>query len=628
MSSIGFERRALDLFQDVLQTEPERRRSLIDERCAEDGALRAEVLDLLGEASKVHGDFLEELLPGARDGGARPDGEAPPPERLGAFRVMEPLGEGGMGKVWVGLQERPVRRRVALKVIRPVHGHRFHGHRARRRFAVECQALAALCHPNVATLYEAGETEQGFPFVAMELVEGCDIAEYCDRRRLGLRARLELFRQVCAAVGHAHDQGVLHRDLKPSNVLVTEVDGRPVAKVIDFGIAHLVDEPTPAAAPADEEALILGSPAYMSPEAAWGSGAADARSDVYSLGLLLYALLAGALPFEVEAQTLLLLRRRAGRNDQPAPSGRFGALPPERQGQIAARRGLQAKALRRRLRGDLDAIVACAISPEPGARYASPSGLAADLEKHLEARPISARPPNWRYVLGRALRRRSATATATATATAVTATALLVLGLGLGAGGGDGVPPKNPGGALEAQSHRADLLVRSGRWAEATDLLNETIPALEGGPGDSSILLAENLLRRGRALEALGRLEPAYDAVDRAFDLFLKDEEQHGREIILSRLLRARIKSGLGLSELAAGEAEETLAVILGLGSPNLDLEAFARRTLATSLLALGRNDEARRHLARAQEVDDLDDGDRPDRAQAQLALEKTARDG
>ncbi|MEM1178027.1 MAG: serine/threonine-protein kinase [Acidobacteriota bacterium] len=668
MSSNRLERRALDLFQEALQIEPARRREFVDQRCRQDDALRAEVIDLLREASRVQDDFLEDPPFEAPRSGVTSSDTAP--DRLGAFRVLEPLGEGGMGRVWLGLQERPIRRRVALKVMRRVHRPQ-----ARRRFAVECQALATLSHPNVATLYEAGETASGSPFVAMELVDGEDIATYCDHRNFGLKPRLELFRQVCAAVDHAHGKGILHRDLKPSNVLVTEVDGRPTAKVIDFGIAHIVDDSIVASVPAGDDPLIIGSPAYMSPEAANGSGAFDARSDVYSLGLLLYELLAGGLPFDVETQTKLLLQRRAGHVETPSPSERLGTLALGKQRHIASRRGLEPRTLRRRLRGDLDAVVSSAIAHDPEARYSTPSDLTADLEKHLKAQPISARSPTWSYRLGLGLRRSLVPA-------AMSVAALLILAFGLMMGtrtartldrearatpspqatalaleptrspvGGVGInaeafairseadprravaPKRQSHGdthelALEAQSQHAERLVASGRWAEAIELLTEINRSLENRPRDSMTLLANNLLHLSRALEALGRLDPAYDAVDRAFDLFLPHEEDHIQEIIVSRLLRARILVGLGFLEPAMLESEETLEVILAAGPPHLDVEAAARRTLATSLSALGRKDEAERQRALAHRADELDAGGGSGRILALLRLDEPAQGG
>ena len=419
VSTTELDRRALALLQEALMEPSERRQALIEQRCGEDRALEAELLELLAEASATHDGFLE--VPVAKILGSEPGSirDSPPPEKMGAYRVVELLGKGGMGTVWLGEQDLPVRRRVALKVIRWVHGQS-----GRHRFAVECQALAKLSHPNVAALYEVGQTEDGRPFLAMELIEGQNISEYCRRHQLRLRNRLELFLGVCAAVRHAHEKGILHRDIKPSNVLVSEVDGKPLAKVIDFGIARIFDDPILSASSVPTETTIAGSPAYMSPEAARGASAVDTRSDVYSLGLLLYKLLVDTLPFEADRQTIFLLRQHVSRLMLPTPSERFKALAPAVRGRIAESHGLGEKSLLRHLRGDLDAIVQRAIAFDPADRYSSPADLAADLERYLEIRPVSVRKATWSYALSRLVRRRFAW---------VAATVAVILALGAGA---------------------------------------------------------------------------------------------------------------------------------------------------------------------------------------------------
>ncbi|MEO1085083.1 MAG: tetratricopeptide repeat-containing protein kinase family protein, partial [Acidobacteriota bacterium] len=305
------------------------------------------------------------------------------------------------------------------------------------------------------------------------MVEGQNISDYCRTHRLELPGRLELFRGVCAAVRHAHEKGILHRDIKPSNVLVSEVDGRPMAKVIDFGIARVFDEPVlNSAVPGDK--TIVGSPAYMSPEAARGTSETDTRSDVYSLGLLLYELLIGALPFDAKSQTLVLLRQRVSRLALPAPSARFKALPPATQRQVAASHGLSEKALLRRLRGDLDAIVQRAISFEPINRYGSPADLAADLEKHLGSRPVSARSATWSYTLGRFLRRRFAVAAAGAA---------VVLALGAGAV------------ASAVEAHRAQM--EAARARQFSNFLVELFALSDPDRAPSQVETSRELLDRG-----------------------------------------------------------------------------------------------------------------------------------
>ena len=567
------ERRALDLLENLLQLEPAQRQVQANRHCGDDSALRVEVMELLQAASAAQDDFLEEPAFDAWDWDRdQAMHETPQPaKRFGNFRVIEPLGEGGMGKVWLAIQERPIRRRVAVKVVR------LHGRQARRRFAVECQALAKLSHPNVATLYEVGETDAGEPFVAMELLEGPDLCEYCDRRRLPLRARLELFLRVCAAVSHAHEKGILHRDLKPSNVLVTEVDGQPVPKVIDFGIAQIFDGPFDSRQASDER-MVVGSPAYMSPEAFRGAAAVDTRSDVYSLGLLLYELLTGALPLAAHS-----------RLDAPVPSQHLRALPPFEQGQIASRRGLEPTRLGRRLRGDLDAIVGCAIAYRPEARYAQPADLAADLARHLEARPVAARPATWSDLASRSMKRYRVSS-------AALLAAVTTLGIGLatsswqtlpgaleiGHGPHRGIAAASPLASEEHAAHEAKSLlvqdlIASGRLGEATELLRKRLGGL--GPG-SPRQVAEDLLLLGRTKESLGQLEGAYDAIDHAYDLFLAHAGEAAEETISARILRIRLNAALGRQELARTEALETLGHIRVLHPPRRHLEALLLRTL------------------------------------------------
>ena len=410
------ERLVIELLSKALELDDDDRRSFLDRKCGADEELREELEALLAEESEIEDSFLEvPPAAGLADGQIGVNSEDSPtldmpsaflprprPERLGPYRVVDTLGQGGMGTVYLGQQEQPVRRRVALKVIDAIHDSR-----QVRRFAIECQALAHLNHPNVASLYEVGVTEDDQPFVAMELVEGDAITAWCDQHKLRLRQRIELFFGVCAGVRHAHEKGILHRDLKPSNVLVTEVDGRPTAKVIDFGIARALDGPLLAeGARASLDHQIVGSPAYMSPEAAAGQRDVDTRSDVYSLGLLLYELLAGVLPFDLEGQSLATVLQRLARDDLSALGKRFSDLEPEHRQRIAERRMLRAERLQHRLRGDLGAIVSQATARDREQRYSSPADLAADLERHLANQPVAARPPSFSYLLGRTLRRR------------------------------------------------------------------------------------------------------------------------------------------------------------------------------------------------------------------------------
>lgn len=324
------------------------------------------------------------------------------PDAIGPYRILRVLGEGGMGTVYLAEQRRPIRRRVAVKVIKLGMDTR----EVVARFESERQMLAIMSHPGIARVFEAGATEHGRPYFVMEHVEGDRITDYCDRERLTVRQRVELFVQVCGAVQHAHQKGVIHRDLKPSNVLVEVRDGQPTPKVIDFGVAKATGPGVPDRTLLTRRGVWIGTPAYMSPEAAESADpAVDSRTDIYALGVLLYELLSGALPFDRDR----LLRasndevRRILREEEPPPPSR--RLADASADAVAARRGTEPAALRKRLRGDLDWIVLRAMAKERDRRYASVSELAEDLRRHLRHEPVSAGPPGTVYRVGKLVRR-------------------------------------------------------------------------------------------------------------------------------------------------------------------------------------------------------------------------------
>ncbi|MEM8964021.1 MAG: serine/threonine-protein kinase, partial [Acidobacteriota bacterium] len=388
--------RALAVLQEALAFEGEELERFLDRRCAGDPDLRHEIEALLDHDSTLGDDFLETPIL-ARFSDTDPLRRPPPPtpEWLGSYRVVGELGRGGMGSVYIGEQDEPVKRRVALKVARLADDEK-----VRARFRSECRALARLNHPNIAALYEIGTADDDYPFVALELVDGEAITTYCDRHGLDVRERLELYLGVCAGVQHAHEKGILHRDIKPSNVMVTEVDGRPTAKVIDFGIAYGLDEPLGTVT---QDRQLVGSLAYISPEAAQhGKGELDTRSDVFSLGLLLYELLVGVLPYRLEGLSLF---SRFTNDDLPRASVRLASFDDEKRLRLAEQRSVTPAMHLDTLRGDLDAILDQALMADRDQRYDSPSSLGRDLQSHLDARPISARPPSAAYVASRFIRR-------------------------------------------------------------------------------------------------------------------------------------------------------------------------------------------------------------------------------
>jgi WD40 repeat protein/serine/threonine protein kinase len=379
----------------------EERAAYLAEACAGDDRLRRRVEALL----RAHAEPDDLLDPSATT--ATTTDYAPLTERtgtrIGPYRLMEQIGQGGFGLVFVAEQQAPVRRRVALKVIKPG----MDSAQVIARFEAERQALALMDHPNIARVLDAGTTDSGRPFFVMELVRGVPITEYSDQNQLTPRERLELFVTVCNAVQHAHQKGVIHRDIKPSNVLVTSHDGKPVAKVIDFGVAKAIHQQLTERTIYTQFAQMIGTPLYMSPEQAEMSGLdIDTRSDIYSLGVLLYELLTGTTPLEKKrfAQAAYDEVRRLIREEEaPRPSQRLSTS--EKLPSIAASRKTEPTKLARMLRGELDWIVMKALEKDRTRRYETASGFAADVQHYLRDEPVQACPPSTAYKLRKFLRR-------------------------------------------------------------------------------------------------------------------------------------------------------------------------------------------------------------------------------
>jgi serine/threonine protein kinase len=335
---------------------------------------------------------------------AAPLSEAPQTV-IGRFRLLENIGEGGFGAVFVAEQKYPIKRRVALKIIKLGMDTR----EVIARFEAERQALAMMDHPNIAKVYDAGATDTGRPYFAMELVRGIKITEYCDQHKLSTRQRLDLFVQVCHAIQHAHQKGVIHRDIKPSNILVTLHDGVPVPKVIDFGIAKATQGDLTDKTIYTQYQQFIGTPAYMSPEQAEMSGLdVDTRSDIYSLGVLLYELLTGRTPFDgtdLMSMGLDAMRKAIREKEPTKPSTKLATLKGEELSSTAARHSTDAPKLIHLLRGDLDWIVMKCLEKDRTRRFETANGLAADIQRHLNNEPVGARPPSRWYRLQKSFRR-------------------------------------------------------------------------------------------------------------------------------------------------------------------------------------------------------------------------------
>jgi hypothetical protein len=395
--------------------DPSQREAFLERACRDDSDLRERVEGLLSVHACAEDLFTEciSALRSPADNREAPSAgdlaqgfaEEQPGARIGNYKLLQKIGEGGCGAVYLAEQEKPVRRPVALKVIKLGMDTRA----VIARFDAERQALAMMDHPNIAKVLDAGATHTGRPYFVMELVRGTRITDYCDENRVDTRQRLELFIQVCHAIQHAHQKGIIHRDIKPSNIIVTVHDGAPAPKVIDFGIAKATEAPLTDKTLLTTRNQFIGTPAYMSPEQAAAGGLdIDTRSDIYSLGVVLYELLTGKTPFDPKALVrsgVDEMRRTLREIDPQRPSAALTVLSGNDLAAAALRRHSEPPRLIALIRGDLDWIVMKALEKERARRYETANGLAMDIRRHLDNEPVIARPPSRAYRLQKLVRR-------------------------------------------------------------------------------------------------------------------------------------------------------------------------------------------------------------------------------
>jgi len=593
--------RAEKLFHEAFERASNHRLAWVREQCADDPEVLRKVEGMLAQDELAHVGLD---VPAAglafhvgdidgTDQRVREELEA-----TGRFQILSLLGEGGFGIVYEAEQLQPVRRRVAVKVIKP-------GMDTRKvivRFAAERQTLAMMTHPNIARVLDAGATDGGRPYFVMELVEGPPIIEYCDTHGLNLRARLELFATVCHAVQHAHQKGIIHRDIKPSNVLVVNQDGKPAPRVIDFGIAQIFDDPPEGRTLMTEQGQMIGTPEYMSPEQAAGKRDIDTRTDIYSLGVLLYQMLTGSTPIDRSSLGdigIADFQRLIREKDPPTPSTRVRTLG-EKTAKVAHGRRTDSASLSRMLRGDLDWIAMKALEKDRARRYETVNSLAMDIRRYLTDEPVLARPPTAAYRFRKFARRHRAAL--------VAGVGMAVLLLAAVAGTSVGLMRAR---VAEQHTRRESAIASAVNEFLNDDLLAAVSPEAQGKDvqmrevlavaeerisarfPDQPIVESAIRLTLGKTYQSLGEYDRAQRHLERARDLLADtlDPDDLATHEATFALANLRIDQGrYDEAEALFSEALARLRAVPGSADP----------APARALYGLGRIDAARGHYKTA----------------------------
>jgi eukaryotic-like serine/threonine-protein kinase len=531
------------------------------------------------------------------------DPPLPDPPEIGPYKVIDVLGEGGMGVVYLAEQAAPVRRRVALKLLKPGMDSR----QVVARFESERQALAVMDHPNIAKVLDSGVTGDGRPYFVMELVHGTPITDYADTHRLSTTDRIHLFIDVCHAVLHAHHKGVIHRDLKPSNVLVTVQESGPQVKVIDFGIAKAVGIGLTDKTLVTRAGQMLGTPEYMSPEQAEMSGLdVDTRTDIYSLGVMLYELIVGVLPFDLGSKPDYAISHTIREQEIPRPSTRLTSLG-NTLPTVARYRSTTPESLRKELRGDLDWIILKAMDKDRTRRYDTPKGLANDLRRHLGHEPIEARPPSTRDRMVKFVRRNRTPVTAAAVAIAaiLVGAAAAVLGF---------VQAREAQYRAEQEAATAqqvtDFLVDLFEVSDPGEALGDTITAravldrgveqIRGGLGGQPVVRARFMRTMGVVYRKLGLLREAASLLEDAVAIIETAPRADDVELALSLQHLGGVYRTLGRHEAAEDVLLRALAIEERSGRPESVLLAAILSDLGVVYMVTGRYTESEPLLRRA----------------------------
>jgi non-specific serine/threonine protein kinase/serine/threonine-protein kinase len=580
---------------------PESERSgYLDRECADDPELREMVERLLAQPTERADldDLIREInqaLP------TRNVEQAPTRRRIGPYRLLEKIGEGGMGEVWVAEQTEPVRRRVALKLIK----RGMDSDQVVARFEAERQALAMMDHPAIAKVFDAGQTDDGRPYFVMEYVDGLPVTEHCDKHKLTTRERLDLFVRVCEGVQHAHQKAIIHRDIKPTNVLVTLQDDKPVPKIIDFGVAKAVEQRLTERTLYTELGVLVGTPAYMSPEQADLTGKnIDTRTDVYALGVLLYELLTGVLPFDprdLREAGFEEIIRKIREDDPPRPSARVSAV--DKLSTLSARnRGAEPGTLTRQIRGDLDWITMKALEKDRARRYGSVSDLATEIGRYLRDEPVLAGPPSGIYRARKFIKRHRVAVTVVTLVAVMLVAFSIVTTIQARRIAREAATAEQVSEFLVELFEVSDPSESRGNTITAREILDQGAEKIETELTDQPAVQARLMRTMAEVYFSVGLFEPAGPFLERATERFSTIFGQRHPETLRTRSMLGSFYRIRGRLE----EAEEVLATVLAaqrerLGRHHPDSLETMRR------LAWLRHDQSRYEVLEEMHVEILE---------------------